>query len=79
MDVKMLLLICSLIPTTSLAAPGSLKQCQGYVKKIEYYTALRRQGGAAKSMEKWKQKRRDYKQRYTRKHCKDWGSALRRK
>lgn len=58
------------------AADASLAQCQSYQKKIEYYTALRRKGSTAKNMEKWRQKRKDYKNRFSEKNCRQWASKL---
>lgn len=66
-------------PRVLLATDGTLMQCQSYTKKIDYYTALRRNGGSAKTMEKWKQKRNNYKNRYSDKNCKQWGSKLKNK
>ena len=70
------IVIFAFTPNLTFAADGTLKQCKGYHKRIDYYTALRRNGGSANSMEKWKQKRNNYKDRYREKNCRKWGSKL---
>lgn len=74
--ILLTLCISTTISKMTLAADGSLKQCQGYNKKIEYYTALRRNGGSAKSMENWKQKRNGYKERFSNRKCRKWGREI---
>ncbi len=56
---------------------GTLRQCQKVKDKIDYYTDLRRAGGSSKSMEKWKQKRDHYHERYGVLRCSQWRNELR--
>ena len=58
------------------ARDGPLAQCRHYYAQIEYYTALRRNGGSGKNMEQWRQLRHDLKQRYDRLQCRKWADKI---
>jgi hypothetical protein len=62
-------------PATS-ATQGSLQYCQKINDKARYYSSLRKAGGSAKRMEKWKQQRKKYKAKFSARKCKKWRGQL---
>jgi len=62
-------------PATS-TTQGSLQYCQKVNDKIRYYSSLRKAGGSAKTMEKWKHQRNKYKQKFSKRNCKKWRGQL---
>ena len=54
----------------------SLKTCQGIKDRIDHYTDLRRRGGSARKMEVWKQKRKDYEEKFSDNDCSHWRNEL---
>jgi len=74
-----LLLTSSLFSSSSVLAQTpevSLKSCQYWKDKSEYYLDLRRSGGSAKQMESWKKSRRKNKQAFHDNRCSDWRGEL---
>ena len=70
-----LLLFTFCLPVAN-AKQGTLKQCQKVHDKIEHYTRLRRAGGSAKKMERLKQRRQEYQERFSDYNCRRWRNRL---
>jgi hypothetical protein len=65
----------------SLSAPGSaeqstLAQCQAIKNKIDHYTQLRRAGGSAAKMDRWKRSRRAKEEAFDRQRCRRYRREL---
>ncbi|MEW7976179.1 MAG: hypothetical protein AB2814_01605 [Candidatus Sedimenticola endophacoides] len=71
------LLLCSACPPPATAKQGTLEQCQKVQDKIDHYTRLRRAGGSAKKMERLKQRRDAYRERFSERDCRRWRKQLR--
>ena len=74
-----LLLTSSFLTSSSALAQTpdiSLKSCQYWKDKSEYYLELRRSGGSAKKMDSWKKSRRKYNQAFRDNRCSDWRGKL---
>lgn len=56
---------------------GSLEHCIGLRNKIEKYTRLRRGGGNAQQMERWRSARRRHEDEFTDLRCRRFGRQLR--
>lgn len=69
-------LICLLQTNSVYAKDASLVSCQSLKEHIEHYDNLRKKGGSAKQMEKWKVEREKYKKKYKRGNCKRWRKEL---
>ena len=54
----------------------SLSECQSIKDDISRYDRLRKKGGSARQMEKWKQSRQELKSRFSKFHCKKYGKKL---
>ena len=76
--VALLLASCFFSSSSVLAQTPdiSLKSCQYWKDKSEYYLDLRRSGGSAKQMEGWKKSRRKYNQAFRDNRCSDWRDEL---
>ena len=61
------------------AQTASLAQCQQLRERIDHYTDLRRKGGNASAMARWKKKLRGYEADFRRFDCIDYGSELRQR
>jgi hypothetical protein len=59
------------------AAQGTFEYCQDLDDKIRYYTKLRKSGGSAKAMERWKVRRNHYKAQFSERNCKKWQKGKR--
>ncbi len=77
----MSLLIVSLITVSPAPVEAreqaSLETCIALTKKIERYTRLRRGGGTAQQMERWRDARRGYEDKFTNLRCRRFGRKLR--
>ena len=65
----------------SLSAPGSaaqitLAQCQALKDRIDHYTQLRRAGGSAARMDRWKRARRAKEEEFDRHRCRRYRRDL---
>jgi hypothetical protein len=69
-------LLTSHAPPTN-ASQGTLEYCQKISDKIHYYTSLRKMGGSPKTMENWKQQRKNYKEKFINRNCKKFKDKLR--
>ena len=57
--------------------PGaSLERCRYLHERIEHYTRLRRAGGNAVQMERWRTARQRYEREYRERRCHRYGSRL---
>jgi hypothetical protein len=50
--------------------------CKDIVDNIEYYTALKKHGGSARSMTEWQKERNKYEDEYTKNNCRMIRSKL---
>ena len=69
-----------LVAGTAQQAPAqeaSLRKCQALKSKVEQYIALRRKGGKASQMERWKRQRRESEEAFRRLDCSRYDSELR--
>lgn len=71
-----------LLPLLVVAVPvagqtASLERCKYLNEQIEYFTKLRKGGGSARQMERWKVQRREYEDEFRIKHCHKYGRKLR--
>ena len=65
----------------SMASPGSAEQatlarCQAIKDKIDHYTQLRRAGGSAAKMDRWKRARRANEEAFDRQRCRSYRRDL---
>ena len=67
--------VCWTSAATSQTA--TLENCQYWQERINYYTKLRRSGGTAIQMERWKQRRSDFENLYRTNRCHKFGKDLR--
>ncbi len=56
---------------------ATLETCQKIRDRIEHYTNLRRAGGTASRMDRWKRLRREQEDAFERRDCRRYGSELR--
>ena len=71
-------LLLALLGTSALAAkPATLEQCQAIKDRMERYTVLRRKGGSAGQMQKWKEQQRAGDDQFRRMECKGRRHKLR--
>ncbi|GAB5451472.1 MAG: hypothetical protein Hals2KO_18000 [Halioglobus sp.] len=73
--------IVAVAVTLTLSAPafaqvGSLQTCRALDDKIERYQDLRRKGGKASQMDKWKRQLRASESRFRELECDDHGDEL---
>lgn len=54
-----------------------LERCKYLQERIDYYTKLRKRGGAASQMESWKQTRRKYENEFRDGDCYKYATSLR--
>ena len=73
----LLLLVCLSSATTAFANKPDLDQCLALRDNIKKYTELRRQGGSAEDMEKWKRERSAHEQTFRDLRCRKLGKAVR--
>jgi hypothetical protein len=71
----------SLFIAYSLAGPAGaqkadLETCRKIQAQIDHYTDLRRRGGRASEMERWKQKRSEYEEQFREYACHKHGPGL---
>lgn len=72
------LAVSLLLPANlAVAQSATLEQCQHWQAEIEYYTQLRRAGGSAAQMERWKQQRAEYEEQFRENRCLRYGRLLR--
>ncbi|MHA7816033.1 MAG: hypothetical protein ACX93N_06120 [Pseudohaliea sp.] len=64
-------------PATALEAEADLATCKRWHQRIERYTRLRRGGGSAVQMERWRQARAAYEAKFRAARCHRWGRQLR--
>jgi len=79
---RILVLLIILVATQADAAPQKdhdLERCIYLNSKIEHYTRLRRGGGAAGRMERWRQSRARYEEEFRDRRCHRFGRKLRSK
>ena len=71
--------VAGLTPENSLAlqAEADLATCQRWHDRIEHYTRLRRAGGTSMQMERWRQARKSYEEKFRDARCHRWGRKLR--
>jgi len=53
-----------------------LEQCQNLADRIEDYDLLRKRGGTAEEMERWRQSREKLKKKFRDNDCRKWGKEL---
>ncbi len=71
------LAISVLIFTNSTSAQTMTKsRCESLRDEIEHYSSLRRKGGSASQMERWKQERKKLEEKYKEGGCKKYGRAF---
>ena len=73
----MLVVVTSPVVSEAREQPD-LETCIALNKKIERYTRLRRGGGTAQQMERWRDARRGYEEKFTHLRCRRFGRRLRR-
>jgi len=61
----------------ALKAKADLETCQRWHQRIEHYTRLRRAGGSSTQMERWRQARKGYEEKFRDARCHRWGRKLR--
>jgi hypothetical protein len=74
--------LCLLTASGPLVEAGrdpdaSLERCRYLHERIEHYTRLRRGGGNAAQMERWRTARQKYEREYRTRRCHRYGSRLR--
>lgn len=65
------------LASTAAERDKTLLRCQSLAKKIERYTRLRRGGGNAAQMERWRDTRRDAQSKFQKLRCHKYGRRLR--
>lgn len=63
--------------TIALQAMADLDSCKRWHERIEHYTRLRRGGGSAVQMERWRRARAGYEEKFLAARCHRWGRQLR--
>ncbi len=63
--------------TAALQALADLDSCKRWHERIEHYTRLRRGGGSAVQMERWRRARDGYEEKFLAARCHRWGRQLR--
>jgi hypothetical protein len=63
--------------TAALEAEADLETCQRWHERIAHYTRLRRGGGSSAQMERWRQARKGYEEKFRDARCHRWGQKLR--
>jgi hypothetical protein len=71
------ILFSGILVSPASAAQGTFEYCQDVGDKIRYYTKLRKSGGSAKTMERWKDWRNHYKAQFSELNCKKWQKGKR--
>jgi hypothetical protein len=73
------LAVTGLTPAQShaLEAMADLDSCKRWHERIEHYTRLRRGGGSAVQMERWRRARDGYEEKFLAARCHRWGRQLR--
>jgi len=66
-----------LLANLAIAQSASLEQCQYLQEQIDYYTKVRRSGGSALQMERWRQQRAEYEDEFRVNRCLKYGKRLR--
>jgi hypothetical protein len=56
---------------------ADLDTCKRWHERIEHYTRLRRGGGSAVQMERWRRARDGYEEKFRAARCHRWGRQLR--
>ena len=64
-------------PIRALEAKADLETCQRWHQRIAHYTRLRRAGGSSMQMERWRQARKRYEEKFRDARCHRWGRRLR--
>jgi len=64
-------------PAVALEAEADLATCKRWHQRIEHYTRLRRGGGSAVQMERWRRARDEYEEKFLAARCHRWGRPLR--
>lgn len=72
----LIVIFCCCLATPALADQATVKQCQRYIDQAASYEAKRRHGGNAAQMDTWKQKKRDYDQKFFSGNCKKYRREL---
>jgi hypothetical protein len=65
------------ISSSGMAQDLSLEKCRQVKDQIEHYTQLRRAGGSASKMDRWKRLRADKQAAYDRGDCRKYRGKLR--
>jgi hypothetical protein len=68
--------LCSLLSQAIQAEECSLQSCKWLKQEIERYDQLRKRGGSAQEMERWRQSRDDLKRDFKDGKCKRWSDQL---
>lgn len=78
MKTKAIVILAMVIlPLTAHAKPeASLRQCQSWKDRIDYYSDLRREGGSAREMERWRTERRKISEEFRAYDCHEWQRKL---
>lgn len=69
-------MLCSFLSQSIQAEERSLQSCKWLQQEIEKYDQLRKRGGSAQEMERWRQSRDDLKRDFKDGDCKRWGDQL---
>jgi len=75
----LVLALTGLTPARTLALQpmADLDSCKRWHERIEHYTRLRRGGGSAVQMERWRRARDGYEEKFLAARCHRWGRQLR--
>jgi hypothetical protein len=68
--------LCSFMSQYAQAEERSLQSCKWLKQEIEKYDQLRKRGGSAQEMERWRQTRDDLKRDFKGGDCKRWADQL---
>ena len=60
----------------TMAQSVSLSRCISFRERIDEYSDLRRRGGSASEVERWKQARNDLEEKFGKHNCKAYGKPV---